>query len=260
MTAGALRAEALPAPPDADPAFAYFLDFDGTLVPIADRPDGIAVPEGLIPLLARLQQITGGRIAVVSGRAIETIDDYLAPLCLPIAGLHGLERRGSDGKVSHQAVPEAALDAARIKLLTAISHQPLLELEDKQRSLALHYRRAPELRQHCQHLAEAAVTAAEGLLSLQAGKMVIEIKPAGINKGQAIEDFCAEPPFAAARPVMLGDDLTDDAAFDVVKRRGGLAILIGDRAGSTADYRLAHVTDCHRWLAAMTETRQESTV
>ena len=73
---------------------ALFLDFDGTLVPIADRPDGIAVDAKLLPLLERLQEKLAGRLTLISGRATADVRRWLAPLKVAIVGSHGLERDG----------------------------------------------------------------------------------------------------------------------------------------------------------------------
>src|SRR4051794_32375072 len=77
----------------ADGPFALFLDFDGTLVEIASRPDAVEVADDLPDLLARLRDRLGGAFAIVSGRPISVLDAYLTPHRFDAAGLHGAEQR-----------------------------------------------------------------------------------------------------------------------------------------------------------------------
>ena len=104
-------------------------------------------------------------------------------------------------------------------------------LEDKGLTLALHYRKAPELADAAAiAVAEAAVAESEGALVLLHGKMVCELKPPGVDKGRAIAAFLEEPPFAGRRPVFAGDDVTDEAGFVTINQRGGVSIRIGGAA------------------------------
>ena len=88
-------------------------------------------------------------------------------------------------------------------------------------------------------------------LELQHGKMVVELRPAGANKGEAVAAFLGEAPFAGRLPIFIGDDLTDEPAFELVNRRRGLSVLVGARAASAARARLADVTAVHDWLAQL---------
>jgi len=218
------------------PACALFLDFDGTLVDIAPEPGAVVVHCSLVPTLTSLQQYLGGAVAVVSGRPIREIDQYLAPLQLPVAGVHGAERRGADGDVDRSpASPlEVVLEAATG---LALRHPELL-VEDKGTSLALHYRRAPHLEQACLDVMEQAVAQSPGLALLR-GKMVVEAKPVGASKGTAIEAFLREAPFIGRTPVFVGDDVTDEVGFSTVQRLGGLGVKVGE-GPTVAWQRLQH--------------------
>ena len=89
-------------PPRLTPDAALFLDFDGTLVDIAETPEAIEVPQRLVPLLTDLHDLLGGALAVVSGRQIDVLDRFLAPLRLPAAGEHGVQRRDAEGQMQEQ--------------------------------------------------------------------------------------------------------------------------------------------------------------
>ena len=209
------------------PSCALFLDFDGTVVDIAPRPDAVHVPEPLIGHLRWLHEYLGGAVALISGRPIEQIDAFLKPLALPAAGVHGAERRGADGKVVLLSThPLEVVEAAALALVRQDSR---LRVETKRGSVALHYRQAPERESECIAAMQRAVEDSPGLTLLR-GKMVVEAKPGGASKGAAIEAFMAEPPFAGRTPVFVGDDITDEVGFATVQRMKGLGVKVGDGA------------------------------
>ncbi|MBC5763546.1 trehalose-phosphatase [Ramlibacter albus] len=209
------------------PSCALFLDFDGTVVDIAPNPEAVQVPDGLIDHLRWLHTYLGGAVAVISGRPIEQIDDFLAPLKLPVAGVHGAERRGASGEVT--LLSTHPLDAVEHAARSLAARHPGLLVENKRGSIALHYRQAPQLEAECLDTMRAAVEKSPGLTLLR-GKMVVEAKPGGASKGRAIEAFMKEPPFAGRTPIFIGDDITDEVGFSTVQNAGGLGIKVGDGA------------------------------
>ena len=214
------------------PSSALFLDFDGTLVDLAPKPEDVIVPAGLVGTLKALHEYLGGALALISGRPIEQIDSFLAPLHLPVAGVHGTERRSAHGRMSLMAThPLLQVEEAAAAL--AMKH-PRLRVENKRGSVALHYRQAPELETLCLQTMQAAVEDSPGLTLLR-GKMVVEAKPGGASKGHAIEAFLQEPPFAGRAPVFVGDDFTDEVGFVTVQRMRGLGIKIGE--GTSVAYQ-----------------------
>jgi trehalose 6-phosphate phosphatase len=228
------------------PSCALFLDFDGTLVDIAPQPEAVVVPPVLIRTLEAVNQYLGGGLALISGRPIAQIDEFLHPLTLPAAGVHGTERRSATGEISRLAVPplevaeRAAVDLARL--------HPGLRMETKRGSVALHYRQAPQLEEQCVEAMQRAVEQSPGLTLLR-GKMVVEAKPGGASKGAAIEAFMAEAPFAGRTPVFVGDDITDEVGFATVQRLSGLGVKVGDGA-SVAWQRIATPEDFRQQLQA----------
>jgi len=239
-------------PPRLRPDAALFLDFDGTLVGIAETPEAIDVPAGLVGLLTDLSGWLGGALAVVSGRQIDVLDRFLAPLRLPSAGEHGVQRRDATGAMQEQRAPDlnAVLDVCN----HLAGEHPDLLVERKHAAIALHYRRAPALEALCRDTLMAAITG-QPQFELLHGKAVFEVKPAGINKGIAIDAFMREAPFAGRTPVFAGDDTTDESGFAVVQPRGGIAIKVGS-GPSLAQHRLDSTRAVFEWLAAAGAPKQ----
>jgi len=235
--------------PHAD--WGLFFDIDGTLLEIAPTPDGVIVGKKVLAVLQALHEATGGALALVSGRALDRIDQLFSPLRLPAAGLHGLEMRFGSGEVRRPPPPTEGFGRMQTALGDFVSAHPGLVFEDKGPALALHYRLVPELESHARAQVEELIgTWGEGY-SLLAGKMVFEIKPAHTDKGQVIEAFMAREPFAGRCPVYVGDDVTDEDAFAVVNRLGGHTIHVGLAAATRARYRVRDVGHLLDWLAVV---------
>lgn len=235
-------------PPRFRPDRAFFLDLDGTLFDIRTSPDAVRREAAEVKLVARLLEATGGAVALVSGRALGTIDALFAPLELPAAGQHGAERRDAQGRLTCVELPSKPFDAAaRMLRGFAARHQGLL-FEHKGLSFALHYRLAPQLADEARTAAEQAASLLGPVMELQSGKMVFELKPAGYDKGRAIEAFMREAPFAGRVPLFLGDDLTDEHGFRIVNDMGGESVKVGE-GESEARFRLEAPAAVRAWLA-----------
>lgn len=231
-------------PPVGGPGWAYFLDLDGTLVDLVDAPGDVRVDGVLRTLLETLHQASGGAVALITGRSLVDVDALFPGIAFPTAGQHGLERRGADGRVSRHPAPPGLDEARRV---LSVELDPRLELEDKGLSLALHYRRAPALGGYAGRLARAAAASAGPAYAVLPGKQIVELKPAGRDKGVAVREFLGEPPFAGRRPLFLGDDVTDEDGFATVNGAGGASIKVG--AGDTvARWRLRDVRAVRAWL------------
>lgn len=226
---------------------ALFLDFDGTLVDLAETPESITVPPGLRPLLRRLAEKLDGRVAIVSGRAIADLERHLDCSAIALSGSHGLELRLRDGTELPLSAP-AGLDIARREVDRFAATADGLLAEHKPLGVALHFRRAPaEAARAGAFIAELA--ARTGLM-VQKGKMVSELRAGGADKGDAVRAFMTEPEFTGARPVFLGDDVTDEQAFEAAAEMGGAGILVGPPRPSAALFRLDDVATVATWLDA----------
>ena len=235
--------------------WALFLDFDGTLTDLAATPDAVVVTPRLRSVLAACAEALDGAVALVSGRPIAALDALLDPLRLPAAGLHGLERRLPDGTVEHAAPAHRGpgLSGLRARLEALVREDGRLLLEDKEASLALHFRRAPERERALRALVADAAPRHDGCEILH-GKMVVEVKPAHANKGGAIAHYLKARPFAGRRPVFAGDDVTDEDGFDAVNRLGGISVKVG--AGeSRAACRVPDADALLDWLATIADAR-----
>lgn len=243
-------------PPPLDPQAALFIDVDGTLLEIAPRPELVRAPEALPPLLERLSGQRGGALALVSGRQIADLDRLFRPWQGAAAGMHGAERRRADGHLLRGSdspadrAAAAALGRLRPALRQFARQSPGVLLEDKGKTLALHYRQAPDKAGEIRALAERLVRDERERLRLIAGKMVFEVQPRHYGKDGAIAAFMAEPPFRGRSPVFLGDDTTDEDGFAEVTRRSGRSIRVGPPSAATAAvYGLPSVSAVLDWLA-----------
>lgn len=227
---------------------AYFLDIDGTLVNFEDTPARVRLVTARRRSLARLQRRAGGAVALVSGRSIADIDRLFPDLQMPAAGQHGAERRDARGRYTRIALSHDALGRVRDRIAGAVARHPGLLLEDKGFSLALHYRRAPRLAGYAHRLVRSLVRTLDDSYAVQRGKAVVEIKPAGRDKGMAVLAFMRERPFRGRTPVFVGDDRTDEFGFATVNAFGGISVKVG--AGPTAaTIRLRDVGAVWAWLA-----------
>lgn len=235
----------LPAPPvTLLTGASLFLDFDGTLAPIADTPEGVVVDRDLLALLRRLRDDLDGRLAIVSGRAIATLrelgfGDFL------LAGTHGLEfaEPGSPVEAPDRlpAVDEAAAVFSRFA-----EDKPGLLVERKSISVGLHFRRAPQWGSEALEL--AADLAGRLDLTVQPGKMLYELRPGGADKGSAVHSLMRRSPMAGGTPVFIGDDVTDEEGFAAARDLGGAGILVGPPRPTLAAFSLEQVAAVRHYL------------
>lgn len=228
-----------------------FLDIDGTLLDLAPAPDAVHVDKALATLLPSVRRALGGALALVTGRAITDVDRLFPGLRMAVAGQHGCERRDALGTLHLHAPGTETLAGLRKLFIEFAQKNEGLLVEDKGSTIALHYRKAPQLADHVHKTLHAHV-AASGVTTyrLQPGKMLLELRPDDRDKGTAIRDFMAERPFKGRCPVFVGDDKTDEHGFELINKIGGWSVKVG--SGSTcARYRLADVNAVREWLTAL---------
>jgi trehalose 6-phosphate phosphatase len=241
-------------PPKLDvDSHSILLDFDGTLVDFAPHPDAIELRPGTGDLLRRLSKNFRGAVALVSGRRIESIDRFLAPLKLAAVGVHGQESRRNGGTVVMRT-PSPEFEIARRRIANSLPENDPLLFEDKKSALVLHYRTCPEERGRALEIATRAI---DGLaqLAMVEGHAIAEVRERNVSKADAVSIVAAWPEFTGRKPVFIGDDTTDEDGFRAAAEAGGFGVKVG--AGETAArYRLADVGAVHCWLA-MSAARQE---
>jgi len=161
-----------------------------------------------------------------------------------------LDREGPPA--SYRMDAKAAVKAG---LLPVLDRHPGLLLEDKGLTLALHYRKAPHLGAYACRLMSRLLNEAGKDLEIQRGKCVVEIKPAGFDKGTAVGEYLSEPPFKTRRPVFIGDDLNDEHGFAEVNQLDGISIKVG-KGASCARFRLPDVAAVRHWLGEAVKGQQ----
>ena len=207
--------------------WALFLDFDGTLVEIADRPDAVVVAPGLGAMLRALRDRLGGALAIVTGRSIAVIDGFLAPDRFDVAGLHGAEYRLAGELVPCRTQDHPELRQGIEELERRFASEPGLLIEDKGCSVAVHWRLAPEAEELASQTIIKMAAALGPSYRLQLGKAVAEVLPARATKGGIIRHFLTQGPYRDRRPIFIGDDLTDEQAFEAVDAVGGISVRVG---------------------------------
>lgn len=222
------------------------LDFDGTLSPIVKRPEDARLHDAVAEPLRRLVHRSDTVVAIVSGRGLADVRERVAMEGIYYAGNHGFEIEGPGVDRVHPAASEArpALESCIEGLESALADEAGTEIEDKQWTLSIHYRRAERsgaegrvraaIREHCTGPS----------LRVTEGKKVFEVRPdVEWHKGKATEfllDVVGEEdgeetdrdalrvPGAPRLPaIFVGDDRTDEDAFVVVRDLGG-GIVVGD--------------------------------
>lgn len=224
---------------------ALFLDFDGTLVDIVPRPEDVVVAPDLPPIMETLVTVTGGAVAVVTGRKVSDIDHFLA-MPIAAAGMHGMERRAAPGAPVEEVPPPPAIATLRARILAWPGLTGGVKIEDKGAGLAVHYRAAPD-REDEVKAQMAAFVADLPALGLIHGKMVVEAKGNGHDKGVAVRDFMGAAPFAGRTPIFIGDDTTDEDGIGAAQSLSGFGVKVGE-GPSLAQYRVPDVSSVHDYL------------
>jgi trehalose 6-phosphate phosphatase len=201
-------------------SLALLLDVDGTLIDIGPSPIEVHVSDELMQSLERLFELTGGALALVSGRPIADLDRLFSPLKLPAIGGHGAEMRVHDGEVIHSVKPLP--QDMRRQLADAATLGSGIVVEDKGYSLALHYRNVPQHEDRLRsHIAAGRAAFPGEATKVLPGKAMFEVMRPSVNKGDGVRALMTHPPFAGRVPVFIGDDVTDESVFAMLSTLGG---------------------------------------
>ena len=244
-----------------DKRVAVFLDYDGTLTPIVSRPEDALLSVDMRERLLRLAE--QARVAIVSGRGLGDVMGFVAIEDIYYAGSHGFEMAGPnsyrrDNEEAEKFLP--ALDEAEAGLQERLKDVPGSQVERKKFTIAIHYRNVSE------ELAGAVEEAVDEEHRLHPefrkteGKKVYELQPdIDWNKGRAIEWFMEALDLSRPDviPFYVGDDITDEDAFEALKGRG-ITVVVGEGSRCTAAQYSLHTTeDVGDFLATLTALLEE---
>lgn len=234
-------------------AIAILLDFDGTLAPIVPLPDDARLTADARAVVQALSRAPGAYVAVVSGRGLADVRDRVGIEGIAYAGNHGMEIEGPGIHRLHPAAAAARplLEVVIERSASALSRIEGAALEDKGLTLTVHYRRvARPLVEAVRDVVDRAVAGLEGLRVTE-GKEVLEVRPrVDWHKGRAVEFLLRQFEGGPAAPVIyIGDDTTDEDAFEAVgARRGGAGIIVGGHLTTNATAHLESVDEVTRLL------------
>jgi trehalose-phosphatase len=220
------------------------LNYDGTLVPSVPYPEVIFPMPVLRALLSHLAQTPGVTVAVISGRPLSDLRALLPVPGIAYIGTHGLELRTATGETRSLLPPGAfttVIARLRRDLAPLVADRPGLLLEDKRHALALHYYLVqPEegKRALTQFLATVRRYQRKGVaLEVIQGNKVVEVRPLGVNKGKAVQTLL-NPRDNTTVILYLGDDVTDEEAFQTLSARGLTVLIANPPRSTTARYYL----------------------
>lgn len=238
---------------------AVFLDYDGTLTPIVDRP-GLAILDDVMRhTLERLAKRC--TVAIVSGRDRANVAGLVGIDNLVYAGSHGFDITGPEGlQMQHERAGEflPALAEAELQLQVRLAEVPGVLVERKRFALAVHYRLVAERDMDQIEAAVDAVAREHPQLRRTGGKKVFELRPQlPWNKGKAVVWLLSALGLEkneAFLPIYIGDDETDEDAFTALRGRGGLGIFVGGTSQTTAaSYFLSDTDAVGRFLSQLAD-------
>jgi trehalose 6-phosphate phosphatase len=214
---------------------AVFLDFDGTLVPIAPRPNQVRISPDARRILKRLALRPRATVAVVSGRRRVELQHYVGIPQIHYFGLYGWDRGHG------AAIPASVrkmLPRAWSKLSQHLYAYPSVWIENKRNSLSIHLLDTPpRFQERVRREIRSVIHLFERDLQLFENLRDIEIVPRSIpDKGASVREFLAKPPLRGAFPIYFGDDLSDEPAFAAVRK--GVSVLVGGKHPTCAQYHL----------------------
>ena len=240
-----------------------FLDYDGTLAPIAKSPDRAVISYKTKNLLKKLSAKPNYKLAIISGRGLKDIKRMVGLKNVIYAGNHGFEIEGPKIKFSNPVSSDYKIGLKKIKkdLKKKLSSVKGILLEDKGFSLALHYRLVKkELIPRVKTIFQETIThhLVKNKIRVKPGKMVLEIRIAvDWDKGKVVLWLLAREKFSHKNkksfiPIYIGDDLTDENAFNALKNKG-LTVVVSKATDSSAQFYLKNAKEVSKFLKYIAE-------
>jgi trehalose-phosphatase len=239
-----------------------FLDYDGTLAPIADMPHKVVTPHKIKRLLSRLSKMRNRKIAIVSGRKLSDIEKRIRLKNIVYVGNHGFEIKGPKIKFENP-VPlryRKSLEDIKTKLKNQLDAIKGAIVEDKGFSLGVHYRLVDKKSiQAVKNIfyATTLIYELKNIIVVKTGKMALEIRPtAAWDKGKVVLWLLGRRLFVMRNkkmkviPVYIGDDTTDEDAFKALKDKG-ITIFVGKPKNTKARFYLKNTKEVAEFLEAI---------
>ena len=219
-------------------------DYDGTLIPIAEHPDQVNMAERTRGVLHRLSTLPDVRMAVLSGRRLDDLEQEFNGGHVFLAGAGGLESRDENGRRQvHLPADSAMPETLRQSLEIWCQRFPGSWVEDKRFSYALHYRAVPlPLQPAFGAGVRRRARPFRDQVQLVHGKRVFEIMPAVPWEKSAALKLWLDGRDSTGTLFFFGDDTNDEPVHRLVRERGGVAVAIG-RMVSAAEYGLPSPTE-----------------
>ncbi|MDV7706350.1 trehalose-phosphatase [Acinetobacter pittii] len=228
-----------------DKNYCLFLDIDGTLAPFQINPEHSFIPNTTLEIIKKITKLNIPVIAV-TGRDVDTASKLLHPIEVPIAGLHGLDIYFDSGNYIRPDLSNINFKKLKKDIMKSCEKYPELLIEDKGYSIALHYRKKPNLENNTINIMQQ-INLNYPQLKINRGKFVIELIPNQADKGRAIKTILNHLDLPAVLPIFIGDDLTDESGFTYINQQSGLSIKVGP--GETqAKYRLKDIDNVADFL------------
>ena len=239
-----------------------FLDYDGTLTPIADTPHQAIIPKETKALLKELTKSLRVKIAIISGRSLGDIKALVGLKDIIYAGNHGLEIEGPKIKFESQVSPRLKSIIRHIyeDAVSKFSKIKGVLIEDKGLTISVHYRLVDkkdnqEFLSIFNEITDSYIV--RGKIKINSGKKVYEIRPPVMwNKGMVVLWLLARQRFLLGEnkifPIYIGDDVTDEDAFKALKKKG-LTIFVGEQSDSAAQYYLKTTEEVTEFLRLISD-------
>jgi len=227
---------------------ALFLDFDGTLAPLAAHPDQVRLDRNLRKLMARLARISRITVCIISGRRLADLRRRARVPGANYVGVHGWE---SEGAGQARGIPQF-MHRLKARLGKVLGKMPGVWVEDKGISCAVHHRAATQsLVRRARRAFRQAVDPLAGIVRVMKGKKIWEVMPADSpGKGEAVVEFLAGMEIPALA-VYVGDDTTDESAFAALRQ--GITVRVGPARRTLARFRLRDPREVHVFLTRVAE-------